>query len=58
MKTFLVVDAVSLLSLLPLEPCFKGAAFEVEITLYVDSVLIASKLLSSGEQLCPHPVGA
>lgn len=53
---FLVVDPKSLLLLLPFEPCFRVAAFDPEIIL--DSVLIASELLSIGEQLPPHPLGA
>lgn len=53
---FLVVDPMSLLFLLSFELCFRVAAFEPEIIL--DSVLIASELLSIREQLPPHPLGA
>lgn len=49
---------MSLLLLLPLEPCFRKATLEPEIKLFVDTVLIASELLSSGEKLPPPPMGA
>lgn len=58
-KAILVEDPMSLLLLLPFEPCFRGAPFELDVILYVESVFTASELLSSGrEQLPLYPLGA
>lgn len=53
-----VVDSISLLLLLPLDPWLIGAA-ELDAKLHADSCLMAPELLSSligVEQLPPHPV--
>jgi hypothetical protein len=51
--TFFVLEPTSLL-LLPLDPCFIGAASEFDFILHVESVFTASELLSCGEELSPH----
>lgn len=58
-KSF-VVDSISLLLLLQLDPWLIGVASELGAKLYADSCLMASELLSSliggVEQLPPYPV--
>lgn len=50
----LVVEPMSLLLLLPFEPCFKATVFNM---LYVDSDFISSEVSCGLEELAPRPLG-
>lgn len=57
-KALLVVEPISLLLPLSLEPWLGGVEFELDGKLYIDSIFTASELLTSGRELLPpNPVG-